>query len=113
MNLDMGAVRPLHDQILVERLTGNGIERTTPGGIVIPATSEGKIRTKDDQFRAKVLAIGPEADRVLVGDLRVGDEVLCHTWHEDGGKLFTGVQAMGKNEMFIRPNDIICAVEGE
>jgi co-chaperonin GroES (HSP10) len=108
----MGDVRPLRDQILVERVTGHGIERVSAGGIVIPATTQGKIQTKDDQFRARVLAMGPDAERETSGDLHVGDEVLVHTWHEDGDRLYTGVTAMAKGQMFVKPNDIICAVTG-
>jgi co-chaperonin GroES (HSP10) len=99
-------VKPLGNRILVERLEGHGIERTTPGGIIIPATNERRAEHKRDGFRARVEAIGPEVRE----QLEVGEHVLVHTWaNGDGSQLYTG-DRMGANQLLIAPDDIICAV---
>lgn len=104
-------LRPLRDRILVERLEGHGIERVSPGGIIIPAICEKNVQTKSDTFRARVLAIGPEADRELQGDLKPGDEVLLYTFDGHPDRVFTG-DLGGESGLFVRPDDILCAVEG-
>lgn len=104
-----GTVQPLRDLVLVERLEGHGIETVSPGGIIIPATTEAKAKTKADTFRARVVALGPEAR-----DLRVGEVVLVFTWAGgDGSQLYTGVEALGPHQFFIRPDDIVCVYESE
>lgn len=91
-------IRPLRDRIHIRRLEGHGIETVTPGGIIIPATSEARAKTKRDYFRAEVVATGPE-----VRDLEPGEHVLVHTWADgDGSELYTG--------SFIGPDDVICVV---
>jgi co-chaperonin GroES (HSP10) len=96
----MGAtIRPLRDRIHIRRLEGHGIETVTPGGIVIPATTEARAKSKNDYFRAEVIGIGPD-----VRELAPGDHVLVHTWHDgDGSTLYT-------SGTFIGPDDVICAV---
>lgn len=97
---------PLRDLVLVERLTGHGIERVTSGGIVLPATNEAKAKTKADWFRARVLAVGPQAR-----DVRVGEDVLVYTWKGEVGRgLYTGLSA-GGDKLFIAADDIVCAVD--
>jgi co-chaperonin GroES (HSP10) len=98
------SVRPLRDQILVERLEGHGIERTTKGGIILPASLEARARTKSDYFRARVEAVGPD-----VRELAKDDHVLVYTWADGGSKLYTGV-GVGRNRLFVTPEDIVCAV---
>jgi co-chaperonin GroES (HSP10) len=106
-----GDVRPLGKRILVERLEGHGIERVTKGGIIIPATTEARAKTKQDTFRAKVLALGPQANPT--GELAVGDVLIVYTWDGgDGSTLYTGVSA-GKHRLFIEPDDIVCIVEDD
>lgn len=105
-------IRPLGNNILVERIEGHGIEQTLPSGIVIPATAQASVKTKADMFRSRVLAIGPEADRLLQGDLRVGDEVLLYTYDAHADRVFTGTQA-GEHGLFIKPDDILCVVGGD
>lgn len=99
-------VRPIRDNILVERLSGHGVERVTKGGIVIPATNEAKVRTKNDYFRARVKAVGPE-----VRELEPGEDVLVYAWAENGqGRgLYTG-KAIGARQLMIKPGDVVCAV---
>lgn len=91
-------IRPLRDRIHIRRLEGHGIERVTEGGIVIPATVEARAKTKNDYFRAEVLAVGPD-----VKEVEPGEHVLVHTWHGgDGSTLYVG--------SFITPDDVICVV---
>jgi co-chaperonin GroES (HSP10) len=102
-------VKPTKDRILVERLDGHGIERTTRGGIIVPATNEARAKTKRDGFRARVLVLGPEVPKGL--DLKPGEHVLVHMWAEgDGKKLYTG-DPLGGAGLLIRPDDIICVVD--
>lgn len=92
-------IRPLRDRIHIRRLEGHGIETVTPGGIVIPATVEARAKTKNDYFRAEVVAIGPE-----VRELEPGEHILVHTWHGgDGSTLYT-------NHTLIGVDDVICVV---
>jgi co-chaperonin GroES (HSP10) len=106
-------VRPIGDNVLVERVTGHGVERTTAGGIVIPATSEAKATTKNDVFRARILAAGPDAKDVQRAVEDGFEHVLVYAWRDtstDMGKgLYTGVQT-GKNRLFIKPDDIVMAL---
>lgn len=104
-----GGLRPLGERILVERSDGIGQEVTLPSGIVLPATRESSVRTKADYFRARVLAMGDEARRTTP-DLSDGDEVLVYAYAGTADKVFTGdATAEG---LFIRPDDVICVVEG-
>lgn len=105
-------IRPLGDNILVERLTGNGIERTTKGGIVLPATLEARARTKNDVFRARVLAVGPahDADELRRAVEAGYDHVLIYTWNDNGKKgLYTGAPA-DKHRLFIKPEDVVVSL---
>jgi co-chaperonin GroES (HSP10) len=106
-------VKPLGTKILIERLEGHGIERTTPGGIIIPATCERRAEQKRDAFRARVEAIGPEADKQLCGDLAVGMHVLVHTWGTGNGEQFYSGTKLGGRQLLIEPEDIVCAVHPE
>jgi chaperonin GroES len=113
----MGAWQPRNDRILVERLEGRGVESITAGGIIIPATTEKRAKTTADHFRARVVAVGPgellqngERDAI---DLNPGDEVLVYSFAEDksdGSALYTGAGGPGRNQLFVRPRDIVCAV---
>ena len=101
--------QPIEDRILVTRLEGHGIETVSPGGIIIPATAEKSVRTKADYFRARVDALGPEAERAFNGDLKPGDEVLVYAYSGTEQSVFTGRNAEGVG-LFIEPDDILCAV---
>ncbi len=111
----MGAgesIRPLGERILVTRLEGHGIETVSKGGIIIPATAERSVRTKADYFRVRVDAIGEDAEKAFApGELRPGDEVLVYTYSGSAETVFTGEGAVG-HRLFVKPNDILCAVEG-
>lgn len=101
------AIRPLGDRILVHRLEGHGIERTTAGGIIIPATTEASVQTKADYFRARVALMGPEAKR-QVPDLSEGEEVLVYTYAGHADAVWTGQSSDAG--LFIKPDDIIAVV---
>lgn len=102
-------LQPLRDRIIVTRLEGHGIETISPGGIVIPATVEKSVRTKPDYFRARVDALGPEAERAYAGDLKAGDEVLVYTYSGTEASVFTGSD-LGEKRLVIGPDDILGAV---
>lgn len=106
-------IRPIGDNVLVERLEGHGIERVTKGGIVIPATCEAKAKTKNDVFRARVLAVGPDAKEVRDAVSEGFDHVLVYAWRGDSGQgLYTGTP-LGRDRLFIKPDDIIVALAEE
>lgn len=108
-------VQPLRDLVLVERLD-MGRERTTKGGIIIPATQGAKIKTKSELWRGRVLAKGPDAPE----ELSLEDDVLVYTYRGDSGRgLFTG-EGIGGHRFFVTSKDrggqqadIICAVDRE
>lgn len=102
-------VKPLGDRILVRR-TDVG-EKVLASGIVLPATREQTIQSKGDYFRAKVVALSDEAARQLP-DLSAGEDVLVYSYSATGDSVFTGEKAGGVGLM-IRPDDVICVVEGE
>ena len=110
-------IRPVGSNILIERLEGHGIERVTAGGIVIPATNEARARTKNDSFRARVLAVGPaqEANPIRDAVAEGFDHVLVYTWADnDDAKrgLYTGTP-LGQNRLFVKPDDIIIALAAD
>lgn len=51
-------MRPLHNKVLIERIAG---ETTSAGGIVLQRSNE--------PDRAKVLAVGPDAKQIFVGEI--------------------------------------------
>ena len=51
-------MRPLHDKVLIERIAA---EKVSAGGIVL--------RTTEEPDRAKILAVGPDANEVAVGEV--------------------------------------------
>lgn len=102
-------LKPLGERILVRRTDGVGEEVTLPSGIVLPATRESTVQTKGDYFRARVLAMGDEARRTTP-DLADGDEVLVYAYAGTGDKVFTGDATDAG--LFIKPDDVICVVEG-
>lgn len=105
-----GGMRPLGDRIAVQRTEGHGVEKVLASGLVLPATREATVQTKSDYFRAKVTAMGDEAARLLP-DLRVGEDVLVYAYSGTAETVFTGED--GGNALFIRPDDVLCVVEGE
>lgn len=91
--------------MLVEALDV-GREHVTPGGIVIPATTGSRAKTKSDLWRGRVLAVGPE-----VKEIAPGQDVIVHTWADgDGSKLYSG-EGVGGHRSFIKQADIVCVAE--
>jgi co-chaperonin GroES (HSP10) len=105
-----GGIRPLGDRIAVQRTEGHGVEKVLASGIVLPATREATVQTKGDYFRARVTAMGNEAARKLP-DLAVGNDVFVYAYSGNGETVFTGED--GGSALFIRPDDVLCVVEGE
>lgn len=105
-----GGIRPLGDRIAVHRTEGHGVEKVLASGLVLPATREAGVQSKSDYFRAKVTAMGDDAKRVLP-DLSVGEDVFVYAYSGNGETVFTGED--GGSALFIRPDDVLCVVEGE
>ena len=67
--------RPLHDRVLVRRLTA---EETTAGGIIIPDTA------KEKPMEGEVVAVGPgardESGKLQELDVKAGDRILFGKW---------------------------------
>jgi co-chaperonin GroES (HSP10) len=103
-------LRPLRDLIRITRVDGHGIERMSKGGIVIPATCEGSVKTKGDYFQARIEALGPDAEKAFAGELKPGDEVLVYTYSGTAESVFTGLPGGEKHTLFVKPEDILAAV---
>ena len=93
-------VRPLHDRILVTRITGVA---KTPGGIIIPDSAQEKPQ------EARVIAVGPgktgdNGKRVPL-DVKAGDRVLF-------GK-YTGNDVVidGEDHLIMREEDVLAILE--
>jgi co-chaperonin GroES (HSP10) len=105
-------IRPLLDNIYVQRLKPS----VSPGGIIFPETFKAgkngrsarqKFAAIPDLFHARVLAVGPD-----VRELAQGDEVIVYSYADsDGSKVFTGESVGEKDKFFIKPGDVVCAVE--
>jgi co-chaperonin GroES (HSP10) len=111
------SLRPVRDRILVERLSGHGKEQTLASGIIVPATCEAGMATRGDYFRARIDALGPEAEQIFGDTLKPGDEVLVYTYAGDSSGNAKGMSAVFTGRkcgegLIIGPDDIICAVEG-
>jgi chaperonin GroES len=81
-------IRPLHDRVIVKRMEE---ERTSPGGIVIPATGNGKILDSGD---------------VRALDVKAGDKVLF------GKYAGTEVKVEGEELLVMKEDDIMAVIEG-
>ncbi len=111
MSGEPNVIRPLRDQLYVQRLR----ESVSAGGIIFPETFSPKkkfgarerMNAVPDHFRAKVLATGPD-----VRELAQGDEVLVWSYADgDGSKLWTGEGVGEKDKLFIKADDVVCALE--
>ncbi|MDD2942533.1 MAG: co-chaperone GroES [bacterium] len=94
------ALRPLHDRIIVERLSEN---ETTAGGIIIPDSA------KEKPQRGKVLAVGKgkiaEDGSVRALDLKTGDIVLF------GKYAGTEVKIDSEDRLIMREDDVLAVIE--
>jgi chaperonin GroES len=88
--------RPLHDRVVVRRVTS---DEKTAGGIIIPDTA------KEKPQEGEVLAVGPggrdEAGKLIPIDLKVGDRVLFGKWSG------TEVKLDGEELLIMKESDIL------
>ena len=93
--------RPLHDRVVVRRLTAE--ERTT-GGIIIPDTAQEK------PMQGEVIAVGPgarnEQGQLVPLDVRTGDRILFGKWSG------TEVKLDGEELLIMKESDIMGVIEG-
>ena len=89
-------VRPLHDRLLVRRMTE---DEKTAGGIIIPDTA------KEKPQRGKVVAVGKgrvtEDGKVLPLDVKEGDNVLFSKY------AGTELKLEGEEYLMIREEDVL------
>ena len=92
----MTKFRPLHDRVVVRRLTG---EEKTAGGIIIPDTA------KDKPTEGEVVSVGPgarnEQGQIVALDVKAGDKVLFGKWSG------TEVKLNGEDLLIMKESDIM------
>jgi chaperonin GroES len=97
----MTTFRPLHDRVVVRRLTG---EEKSAGGIIIPDTA------KEKPMEGEVVAVGPgarnEQGHIVALDVQAGDRVLFGKWSG------TEVKLDGEELLIMKESDIMGVVEG-
>ena len=95
-------MRPLHDRVIVKRLE---LERTSPGGIVIPDSAAEK------PVQGKVIAVGNgkilEDGKVRPLDVKVGDKILF------GKYSGTEVKIDGDEVVVMREEDVMAVIESK
>jgi chaperonin GroES len=95
-------IRPLHDRVIVKRLE---LERTSPGGIVIPDSATEK------PVQGKVIAVGNgkilEDGKVRPLDVKVGDKILF------GKYSGTEVKIDGDEVVVMREEDVMAIIESK
>ena len=91
--------RPLHDRIVVKRITA---EEKTAGGIIIPDTA------KEKPMEGEVVAVGPgarnEQGAIVALDVKAGDRVLFGKWSG------TEVRIDGEDLLIMKESDIMGVV---
>ena len=97
----MANFRPLHDRVVVRRLTG---EEKTAGGIIIPDTA------KEKPMEGEVLSGGPgarnEQGQIPALYVKAADRVLFGKWSG------TEVKLDGEELLIMKESDIMGVVEG-
>ena len=92
--------RPLHDRIVVKRITA---EEKTRGGIIIPDTAQEK------PMEGEVIAAGPgarnEQGAIVALDVKAGDRVLFGKWSG------TEVKLDGEELLIMKESDIMGIIE--
>jgi chaperonin GroES len=92
--------RPLHDRVVVRRLTA---EEKTSGGIIIPDTA------KEKPMEGEIVAAGPgarnEAGQLVPLDVKSGDRVLFGKWSG------TEVKIDGEELLIMKESDIMGIIE--
>ena len=103
MSEEQTAIRPLRDQLYVQRIRAT----QTEGGILLPASfspqkkfgARERMNSVPDYFLAKVLAVGPEER----SGLQPGDHTYVWSYADgDGSKLYTGESVGEKDKLFIK-----------
>ncbi|NVN12029.1 MULTISPECIES: co-chaperone GroES [Nguyenibacter] len=88
--------RPLHDRVVVRRLTG---EEKTAGGIIIPDTA------KEKPMEGEIISVGPgarnEQGQIVALDVKAGDKVLFGKWSG------TEVKINGEELLIMKESDIM------
>ncbi len=96
----MAKFRPLHDRVVVRRLTG---EEKTSGGIIIPDTA------KEKPSEGEIVAAGPgarnEQGAIVALEVKAGDRVLFGKWSG------TEVKIEGEDLLIMKESDILGIVE--
>jgi len=88
-------VRPLHDRIIVKRITG---EEVTKGGIIIPDTA------KEKPQEGEVIAVGPgkrEDGKLIAVDVKKGDRILF------GKYSGTEIKIDGEEHLIMREDEVL------
>jgi len=92
----MANFRPLHDRVVVRRLTG---EEKTAGGIIIPDTA------KEKPMEGEIVSVGPgarnEQGQIVALDVKAGDKVLFGKWSG------TEVKINGEELLIMKESDIM------
>jgi chaperonin GroES len=93
-------VRPLHDRLVVKRLTA---EEKTKGGIIIPDTA------KEKPIEGKVIAVGNgrllEDGKRRPLDVKEGDRVLF------GKYSGTEIKIDGEEHVILREDDVLAVID--
>ncbi|MDA7704984.1 co-chaperone GroES [Rickettsiales bacterium] len=96
----MSNIKPLHNNVLVERLEA---ETKTAGGIIIPDTA------KEKPSEGKIIAVGngskDDNGKAIALDVKVGDKVLFAKW---GG---TEIKVGGKDLLIMKESDILAITQ--
>jgi len=96
MERSMTNFRPLHDRVVVRRLTG---EEKTAGGIIIPDTA------KEKPMEGEIVSVGPgarnEQGQIVALDVKAGDKVLFGKWSG------TEVKINGEELLIMKESDIM------
>ncbi|HET9045105.1 MAG TPA: hypothetical protein VFN70_18245 [Burkholderiales bacterium] len=100
----------MDDRVLVERIDEtDGKERVSAGGIILPpkdmTLKHGRAREIPDTFRARVLAVGPDARH----ELAEGAEVIVHTYDQRPDQTLAGEQT--RYGLLVRLADVLAEVE--
>ena len=96
----MAKFRPLHDRVVVKRLTG---EEKTAGGIIIPDTA------KEKPMEGEIVAVGAgarnETGAIVALDVKAGDRILFGKWSG------TEVKVDGEELLIMKESDIMGVIE--
>ncbi len=94
--------RPLHDRVLVRRVTA---EEKTAGGIIIPDTA------KEKPQEGEVIAVGSgtlnDKGELRALDVKAGDRILFGKWSG------TEVKLDGEELLIMKESDIMGVLEGQ